>query len=43
MKTNKYILWGMTKSTLIHIFLMSVAIHLPVSHILDGALCFYDQ
>ena len=26
MKTNKYILWGMTKSTLIHVFLMSVAL-----------------
>ena len=26
MKTNKYVLWGMTKSTLIHIFLMSVAL-----------------
>jgi len=26
MKTNKYILWGMTKSTLIHIFLLSVAL-----------------
>jgi len=25
MKTNKYIIWGMTKSTLIHVFLMSVA------------------
>ena len=26
MKTNKYVIWGMTKSTLIHIFLMSVAL-----------------
>ena len=26
MKPNKYIVWGMTKSTLIHIFLMSVAV-----------------
>ncbi len=26
MKTNKYILWGMTKSTLIHVFLASVAL-----------------
>jgi len=25
MKTNKYVLWGMAKSTLIHIFLMTVA------------------
>src|SRR5271170_2845189 len=26
MKTNRYVLWGMTKSTLIHIFLMSIAL-----------------
>jgi len=26
MKTNKYVLWGMTKSTLIHVFLMGVAL-----------------
>ena len=26
MKTNKYVIWGMTKSTLIHLFLMSVAL-----------------
>jgi raffinose/stachyose/melibiose transport system permease protein len=26
MRTNKYILWGMTKSTLVHVFLMSVAL-----------------
>jgi len=25
MKTNKYIMWGMTQSTLIHVFLMSIA------------------
>jgi raffinose/stachyose/melibiose transport system permease protein len=26
MKTNKYVIWGMTKSTLIHIFLMAVTL-----------------
>jgi raffinose/stachyose/melibiose transport system permease protein len=26
MKTNKYVLWGMTKSTLTHVFLMSIAL-----------------
>jgi len=26
MKANRYVLWGMTKSTLIHVFLMSVAL-----------------
>jgi len=26
MKTNKYVLWGMTQSTLIHVFLMGVAL-----------------
>jgi raffinose/stachyose/melibiose transport system permease protein len=26
MKPNRYVLWGMTKSTLIHVFLMSVAL-----------------
>jgi len=26
MKTNRYVLWGMTKSTLIHVFLLSVAL-----------------
>ena len=26
MKTNKYVFWGMTKSTLIHVFLMSVTL-----------------
>ena len=25
-KTNRYVLWGMTQSTLIHIFLMSIAL-----------------
>src|SRR5271170_4389667 len=26
MKTNRYVLWGMTKSTLIHVFLISIAL-----------------
>src|SRR5580658_9247225 len=26
MKVNRYVLWGMTKSTLIHIFLLSVTL-----------------
>ncbi len=42
-KTNKYIIWGMTQSTLIHVFLMECCLDVSVPDILDGALRFHDQ